>query len=105
MKLENIDEIWETNQHELTHEQDIRKEAIIKCLERSKIPGIEWIFHLDNPDIWDWGNSICGTGLLNKGTEAVLSAAFSRIPLWVEPDHLAMYRKLKSKYRAMCQAD
>ena len=78
MKTENIDEICETNQHELTHEQDIQKKEFIKFLEWSKIPRTEWVFHLDDPETWDWDNSLWPTrpfGPLNVGTDAVLSAA------------------------------
>ena len=59
---------------------------------------------LSNPDKWDWDTSKWGKGHLNTGIEAVLSAYISN-PLWVEPEQLAMYKKLKSKYRAMSYAE
>ena len=46
MTLENIDKVYEANQHQLTHEQDIRKKAVIRSLEQCNIPQLEWIFHL-----------------------------------------------------------
>ena len=92
----------------MTHEQEIKKKEFIKFLKRKKIPQTEWVFHLDDPETWDWDNSLQATGPfgpLNVGTDAVLSAASSKIPLWVEYEHLNMYRELKMSFRAMRQAE
>ena len=98
MRTENIDIVCETNQHELNHEQKIKKKEFIKYLKKTKIPWREWVFQLDEPEAWDWDNTLRATkpfGPLNVGTDAVLSAATIKIPLWVKHGHLNLYRELR----------
>ena len=58
MRTENIDDVCEKNQHELNHEQKIKKKEFIKYLKKTKIPWREWVFQLDEPEAWDWDNTL-----------------------------------------------
>ena len=95
MRAENIDIVCETNHHELSHEQKTKKKEFIEYLKKTKTPRTEWVFQLDEPEAWDWDNTLQATkpfGPLNVGTDTVLSAASAKIPLWVKYEHLNMYR-------------
>ena len=66
------------------------------------------MFHLDDPEVWDWDNSLRATGPfgpLNVGTNAVLSAAIVKIPLWIKYEHLNEYKELRWNFRAMRKAE
>ena len=46
MRTENINDVCETNQHELNHEQRAKRKERIEYLKKVKIPQTEWVFHL-----------------------------------------------------------
>ena len=104
MRYEEIDEVCETNQDGLNLEQRTKIREGIEYLKKRKIPQTEWVFHLDNPEVWDWDNSLRATepfGPLNVGTNAVLSAAVVKIPLWIKHEHLNVYKELRWNFKMM----
>ena len=79
-----------------------RKESLINSLECCKIAQQDRIFYMENPEAWDWDKS----SHLNVGVKAVLSNSNYSPPLWVESgQQLAMFKRIKSKYRAIERAE
>ena len=58
---------------------------------------------MENPEAWDWDRN----SHLNDGVKAVLSnSTYSPPPLWGESgQQLAMFKRIKSKYRAIERAE
>ena len=79
-----------------------RKEALINSLKHCKIAQQDRIFYMENPEAWDWDKS----SHLNVGVKAVLSNSNYSSTLWVESgQQLAMFKRIKSKYRAIERAE
>ena len=80
-----------------------RKESLIGNLEECGISQQKRNFHFERQDTWDWDSNY--SSQLNDGIKAVLSASTYYPPMWIESKQQTMFRKLKSKYKAIERAE
>ena len=77
---------------------------LISSLKHCGISQQDKKFYMLHPDVWDWNNP--DSSQLDDGVKAILSTSTYNSPLWIESDQQqAMFRKLKSKYRAIERAE
>ena len=84
------------------YDLSLRKESVISNFEECGISQQDRNFYFERPDVWDWNSNY--SSQLNDGVKAVLSAYSP--PIWIESNQQkTMFRKLKSKYKALERAE
>ena len=77
---------------------------MISSLEHCGISQQDRKFYMLHPEVWDWNDPY--NSQLNDGVRAILSTSSDSFPLWIETDQqLAIFKKLKSEYRALERAE